>query len=384
MKILHTSDWHLGRKIEGKDRLAEQRQVLGEICDIADKRSADLVLVCGDIYDSYVPPAEAEDLFYEHVEKLSGGGKRLVVVIAGNHDDPVRLCAASYLAQKHAIIISGGGEEYFAVPEGRAVRLLEQGRGYIKAEINGEKAVIGLLSYPSDSRLGAVEDGRGYSHKISSYLEEANSKFSDDTVNITATHLFAAGAAPLGEEREIEAGGLKACSLSVFSDKCHYVALGHIHRYQRLADNVCYSGSILQYSAGEERSKCVVLAEAGCGGLKTLEKVPLGKGKKIINHTAGSFMEAVNFLESGVEDYVYLKIRQDKPLYYDETKTLKSFDNVLNIELEADLPDCEQERQSKKGLSKRELFCQYYRQRYGGEPDAELVNLFLGIMEGES
>lgn len=384
MRILHTSDLHLGKRIEGKDRLGEQRKVLEEICGIAEEKSADLALICGDVYDSYIPPAEAEDLFYEFVEALSCCGKRLVVAIAGNHDDPVRLCAASCLAQKQAIIISGGGDERFKIPQSPDIRLLEQGKNYIKVEIGGERATIAFLSYPSDARLGEVADERGYSEKISGYLGEASASFSPDSVNVVMAHLFAAGAAPIGEEREIEAGGLKACSLNVFSDKCHYVALGHIHRCQRLKDNAFYSGSILQYSAGEESSKCVLLAEAYSDGLKKVEKIPLLSGKKIITYAAEGVMPALNFLESGLEDYVYLKIRQDRPLLYDESRLLRSFDNVLEIELETELSQCGQERASRKGLSRRELFCEFYRHRYGGEPEPELVNLFLEITESET
>ncbi len=385
MRILHTSDLHLGKRIEGKDRLAEQKKVLEEICGIAEEKAADLALICGDVYDSYVPPAEAEDLFYEFVEALSGGGRRLVVVIAGNHDDPVRLCAASCLAQKHAIIISGGGEERFKIPDGPHIRLLEQGRNYIKAEIRGEKATIAILGYPSDARLGEVADERGYSEKISGYLEEANASFSPESVNVAMAHLFAAGATPIGEEREIEAGGLKACSLSVFSEKCHYIALGHIHRFQKLKGNAFYSGSILQYSAGEESSKCVLLAEADKGGLRNVEKIPLNSGRKIITHEADGFLPALEFLEKGLRDYVYLRIKQDGPLHYDESKLLRSFENVVGIELETSQSQCgQEERASRRGLSRRELFREFYRHRYGGEPETELVNLFLEITESET
>ena len=107
MRILHTSDWHLGRSLEQISRIEEQRAFIDLLVETCEDQKVDLVLVAGDIYDTYNPPASAEELFYEALERLSGKGKRAVVVIAGNHDNPERLCAASPLAYKNGIILLG-------------------------------------------------------------------------------------------------------------------------------------------------------------------------------------------------------------------------------------------------------------------------------------
>src|SRR5689334_21764985 len=99
MKILHTADWHLGRRLEGRSRHDEQSRVLDEICDIAAEEDVDAVLIAGDIFDSYNPPAESESLFYSTMTRLSDGGRCAVIVIAGNHDSPDRLIASNPYAR---------------------------------------------------------------------------------------------------------------------------------------------------------------------------------------------------------------------------------------------------------------------------------------------
>ena len=91
MKILHTADWHLGKRLNEFSRIEEQREVLEEICRIAEEQQVDAVLVAGDLYDTFNPPNEAIELFYKSLHRLAAGGKRAVIGIAGNHDSP-RCC----------------------------------------------------------------------------------------------------------------------------------------------------------------------------------------------------------------------------------------------------------------------------------------------------
>ena len=99
MKILHTADWHLGKRLERFERLPEQEVVLEEICEIADRENVDVVLVAGDLYDSFNPTIEATELFYKILRRLTQDGKRPVVAIAGKHDSPTRIEAPNPLAR---------------------------------------------------------------------------------------------------------------------------------------------------------------------------------------------------------------------------------------------------------------------------------------------
>lgn len=96
MRILHTGDWHLGKTLEGRSRLAEQERFLEELVQLADDQQADLILMAGDVYDSVNPPAAAEQLFYDAAARLTEGG-RPMVVIAGNHDQPERVSSITPL-----------------------------------------------------------------------------------------------------------------------------------------------------------------------------------------------------------------------------------------------------------------------------------------------
>jgi len=107
MKLLHTSDWHLGKRLDNYSRREEQEAVLQEICDIADRQNVDAVLIAGDLYDTFNPATEATELFYRYTKRLSNNGKRPVIAIAGNHDSPERIEAPEPLARECGIILSG-------------------------------------------------------------------------------------------------------------------------------------------------------------------------------------------------------------------------------------------------------------------------------------
>ncbi|BCJ88249.1 hypothetical protein skT53_32340 [Effusibacillus dendaii] len=111
MRILHTADWHFGKTLEGRDRLPEQEQFVEELCDICEREKVDWVLMAGDVYQTVNPSAMAEDLFYYSMDRLAANGKRGVVVISGNHDNPDRLVAASPLAHRHGIVLIGRPHE---------------------------------------------------------------------------------------------------------------------------------------------------------------------------------------------------------------------------------------------------------------------------------
>lgn len=107
MRILHTADWHLGKTLEGRSRLEEQAEFLDELNQIVKDEHIDVVVMAGDAFDTVNPPARAEQLFYESLSALSDKGKRQVVVISGNHDNPDRLSAASPLTNEQGIHLIG-------------------------------------------------------------------------------------------------------------------------------------------------------------------------------------------------------------------------------------------------------------------------------------
>ncbi|MCK9909931.1 exonuclease subunit SbcD, partial [Microbacteriaceae bacterium K1510] len=156
---LHTADWHFGRLLEGRDRREEQAGFVDELCRIVEEQSIDLVLIAGDVYDSVNPPAWAEELFYDALERLAAGGTRGVVVIAGNHDQPERVRAAAPLAYKHGIVLLGLPKEAALVHNNtnleERVRIIDAGPSWFEISVPGVEhhAVVLALPYPSESRL---------------------------------------------------------------------------------------------------------------------------------------------------------------------------------------------------------------------------------------
>jgi len=94
MRFIHTSDWHLGKTLEGHSRIEEQEKFCEDFIKLVEEKNIDLVIIAGDIYDTYNPPAQAERLFYKTVSKLADNGRRCVFIISGNHDNPERLSAS--------------------------------------------------------------------------------------------------------------------------------------------------------------------------------------------------------------------------------------------------------------------------------------------------
>ena len=201
MRILHTSDWHLGASLGGFSRLDEQRAVLGEICRLARDKHVDLVLLAGDVYDSFTPPAAAEQLFLDAMDMLARE-KIACVVIAGNHDSPDRLCAPRAFAGTHGIYIVGLPGE---IPQGEGI--LESAPNFLRIRPRGcgYDCAIAALPYPSMGRLGCEEDE--YSARVGDMFRAADEHFKPEYVNLAVSHLFARGGKACGIERPIEGVG---------------------------------------------------------------------------------------------------------------------------------------------------------------------------------
>ena len=133
MRILHTSDWHLGKRLDDFSRLEEQRAVLQEIREVADREEVDVVLVAGDLFDTFNPPTEAVELLYKTLKGLTNDGRRPVIAIAGNHDSPDRIESPDPLARECGIIFTGYPHSIvppFALDSG--LKVLRSDEGFVE------------------------------------------------------------------------------------------------------------------------------------------------------------------------------------------------------------------------------------------------------------
>lgn len=370
MRILHTSDWHLGKHLEAKSRLAEQKMFLDELCEICENNAVDMILVCGDVFDTYNPPAEAEKLFYAYAHKLCGNGERPIVIIAGNHDSNERLIAASPLANEMGITI---------LSEPRIVEI----------EIKNEKTVIACMPYPSDKRLNELISDKldesgiqvEYSKKIGEYFKKLEEDFKDDAINIAAGHFYIAGGETSDSERDITLGGAYAVNPRDLPKNAKYLAMGHLHRAQKVPGGY-YSGSPIQYSKSETGyAKCVLLVDAACGCEPEVTKIYLKNYKPIEIVKAYSAAEAISRLNelSDKECYVYLELNLSTNISGSELKEIRGLkDDIVQIELNSQ-GDMGQISGDYAEKTIDQEFVDFYRAERGTEPSGELVTFFKMI-----
>lgn len=378
MKILHTSDWHLGVKTNGIDRLNEQRKVLEEILSIANFENIDCVIIAGDVFNSSNPSAEAEELFFDTIEKLSANGDRFVFVLAGNHDDPTRIEAGIPLASKHNIALVGDLPKLklYTFNQNSLVKVIETGKGYIKIQKNDETVTIGYLPYPSESRIKEkVDSDLDYNEKVKFWANFGSSAFSEETLNIFVSHLFMVGSKT--KDSEVKVGDLLAVTKSSLPN-ADYVALGHIHTPQHLGDNFYYSGAITALSAGQkELGVNVITTEKNV--IKNIEKIKLNNIAKFEKETISSLDDAESVLSKYDDhDIVELEIIQTEPLSSSLLKQLKKeYPCISSISLiRNSLTQSESISVKRKVLNDIDLFKNFYKDIRGFDASDDLIQMF--------
>jgi exonuclease SbcD len=315
MKILHTSDWHVGKRLMGRERLQEQAEALDEIVNICEREQIELVLLAGDVYDTYTPSAEAEQLFYAKIKRIAGNN-RAVFLISGNHDDGVRLSAVSPLSGEHGIYVMGNNRYVSLSNTGdRGTRAVQTGAGWIVFENRaGEQVFVGALPYPNEARFKEEKSDLPYVQRMQGWIQESMQGNANNLPSVFMAHLFVAGGAVSDSEREIDLGGARAIPIEALP-KADYIALGHLHKKQKMGKGNCYySGSPLQYSFDESADKSVKIFTLDKNGVQNLQDVPLTKGKKLIRLQAENVDDALTLLQSYPENLVEMKLLLSAPL----------------------------------------------------------------------
>ncbi|MBM7633441.1 metallophosphoesterase family protein [Geomicrobium sediminis] len=389
MRLLHTADWHFGRTLEGRDRTSEHVAFIDELVNIADEEAVDAVLIAGDVYDSSNPPAVAEELYYESLSRLSDGGKRAVAVIAGNHDQPERLAAARPLIRNERIHMLG---------------LPDEAPMSIWIPAHSETLNIAALPYPSESRLkiSFTETGESvtedvayqqtYDQRIRELFNKLSKSFSTNDVNVAMSHIYVSGGASTDSERPIEVGGAYTVKPQSLPSNVSYTALGHLHRPQwvhHAPTPTRYSGSPLAFSFNDTAvSKSVTIVDAKPSTEATIKEVPLSSGKPLVKVRAKNGLEEVyKWLEEAnkLDEWVDLSIHSDHTLKPDDIgKIRRAHPGIVTIR--AVLPEESMHHyEERKDVPIDELFRQFYVKRTGGaEPEQEVMQLFLSLLDDES
>jgi len=407
MKLLHTSDWHLGKRLENLSRFDEQKDVLKEICAIADDGQIDAILVSGDLFDTYNPSAEAVELFYKTLKQLSNNGKRAVIAIAGNHDSPDRIAAPDPLARECGILFAGYPNAIippFELESG--LKLLKSEEGFVELLLPGCSDPLRLLltPYANEFRLKAYLGHEDSEEELRKLLNDKWSslalKYCDRKgINILVSHLFfARKGTPLPEEPEEEkpilhVGGAQVIYSENIPAQIQYVALGHLHRNQTIDLNPCpivYAGSPLSYSFAEaDQKKYVVVLDVKPGEAVNISNYELTKAKRLLRKRAESITEAIEWLKENQSSLIELTMCTDTYLTAEERKQLNAAHNGI-VSIIPDVKRGDDDRVSFRktiDLSKgmEELFTDYFRYEKAQEPNQQILSLFKEILaeEGE-
>lgn len=368
MKILHTADWHLGKRLEGKSRFPEQAEVLEEIFEIAEREKADLVIVSGDVFDAFVPPAEAERLFYESALRLS----RLcpVVIISGNHDDPARLAAPGGLAGAMNIYLVGQDADMSGVSDER----FTGGDGILSFTKDGERVNIALLPYPDTRTMEISLSDGDLSEVVKKRLDKCAEGFLDG-FNITAAHLFITGGAVAGDERTLGPALLLPVSVLPAAD-C--TLLGHIHKPMTVSKSkkIYYSGSILSYHFDDAGEKSVGVVDTKTGGYT---RVPLTRGKRLFRVEADNIEEALAKLDELGDSAFAEVLYSGAPLTPGDMTRLREREAFCRIHILRSDVGSDKLITRREERSPGELFKAFYLSKTGSEPSGELVELFEEI-----
>ncbi len=299
MKILHTSDWHLGRTLHGYSLIEDQAYMLDQLIEYMIQEKIELLIIAGDVYDKSLPNEEAVALFNQFISQVIGRLEIPTVIIAGNHDSNTRIHFGSELfASKHLYIVG------------------ECEKGYQQVTIEGSETIdVYLIPYmePAYVREIAGDETIKRHDDAMRYLTRQIEKEKNDRATLLVVHAFVAGGDLSDSERRLCAVGTAEMVGADCFKPFTYTALGHLHKPQAIgSEHIRYSGSLLKYSISEaNQPKCFVKLEIVDGKLTTLEEVSLKPKRdlKIVQGPIEAIVKAGAQLgEEERQDYVYAKI----------------------------------------------------------------------------
>ena len=375
MKFAHIADLHIGKRVHDFSMLEDQRYILDQMLGIFEEQRVDGILIAGDVYDKVVPSAEAVQLFDEFITRLAKL-KIPVYMISGNHDSAERLSFGAKLFESNDIYIS-------QVYDGKVKKVgLEDEYGLVNVYL------LPFLKPATVRHALQRDDIESYEDGVMAALQECEVDASQR--NVLVAHQFVTGADRCDSE-ETSVGGLDNVSAEVF-DKFDYVALGHIHRSQKMGkETLRYSGTPLKYSFSEVEHKksvtIVELLEKGSVQISTVPLVPLRDMRKV----RGTYMKVTakeSYTAENKMDYLQITLtdEEDVPGALQKLRTI--YPNLMRLEYDNKRTRENREVQAveaQEQKSELELFGEFY-ELLNNEPMKEeqtefMENLIRGLKE---
>jgi exonuclease SbcD len=375
VKLLHTADWHVGKRIGGRSRDEETAGALDQVIQVASDFAVDAVLIAGDVYEHRAVAPEADLLVFDALARLRDTGAR-VVVIPGNHDSWQRLEALGKLLTPLGIL---------AVP--RVLRPTEGGVIDVPSRDGSQAALVACIPFVPERRFGdaaALFDDRAsvyvdYDAGMGRVIAGLATAFRPDVVNVLMGHLMIHGARLGGGEQELTIGMTYAVAPARLPGTASYAALGHVHRPQAVAAAPCptrFAGSLLQLDFGEvDQDKSVVLVEAKAGKPPKIEEVPITAGRRLLD-LEGTFDEVLTRAGSTGDAYLRVRVRTDGPVPGLADRVREQFPHAIRVELVYERAEHERPEAGVASLAPRDQFVHYYRHAHGADPDQPLMDAF--------
>ncbi len=395
MRLLHTGDWHVGKRLGRYSRLDDARAVLDEIVDIAHREDVDLVLVAGDLFDHPRPPMDALRLVLATLHRLAEQAP--VVAIAGNHDSPELLDLLADYLRDHRIHLVGGIR---APEDGGVIRL--EGLG---ADTH-ETALVACLPFLREGQaVDFLQDADRWYGQYAERMAELCTAYDsylaahgDDAARVVIGHFLVGGvtlgggtlgglrgtgllgAAPRGE-RSLHLGEHYAAAGGALPANAQYIALGHIHRPQSVPAAPVpaeYCGSPLELDFGEAgEAKRVVLVDVQAGSTARLRSLPLTAGRRL-RRAHGSWEELLAEPELA-DAYMDLAVRTDGPDPSLAERARRHFPYLIKVRADYERNEPQAPVRSEQPLDQQ--FAAYYLHEHGREPAADLLAALREVMQ---
>lgn len=371
MRFIHTADWHLGRLLHGLHLTEDQSHVLEQLIALVRETKPDALIVAGDIYDRAVPPPDAVELLDHVLSEVVLGAKVPVILIAGNHDSPERLGFASRILTERGLHLFGAP----AHPCGRVGFRDEHGPVHVYALPYADPPMVReCLAEPA---LATHQDA------MDAFVGRIRGAHPAGERSVVVGHAFVAGGEESQSERALTVGGSGQVDAAAFAG-FDYVALGHLHRPQSLAEGrVRYSGSLLKYSFSEAaHTKGVHLVEMGADGASRVEDVPLTP-RRDVRRLRGRFEEMLGPPQGNRDDYLLVELEDEGPVLDAVARLRDIYPNLLHLDRlalarGADVP---QSRPDHRVLGDQDLFARFFLDVTEVEITRPQRDAFTGVLE---
>jgi len=397
MKILHTSDWHLGHRLLEQSQQEDQNKFLDWLLDFIRQNKIDLLLVSGDIFDTGVPSAQGQKLYYDFLIHLRDTGCTQVVITGGNHDAPGTLNAPKELLLALSIHVIG-----------KATDPLE--KEILKLTVNDEEVIVAAVPYLRDQdirRAIASESFEEINNRyktalIHHYTEAASYCHALKTIEtpvIAMGHLFALGGKTSESEQTIYVGNLGDIGAEDFPVIFDYVALGHLHRAQKVGglDHIRYSGSpyILSFSEIDTDKKIVVMDTLN-GKINSIQEIEVPRFRKVcrVSGSVESCIMQLKEIDAGnhvLTPWIEVILENDDELAL-EFKEINKAAESMNLEVlkvtfknerrRAGLEKLVENAKNIKEITPEEVFrLKCKEQDYDLESHPEMLNAFFEMLQ---